>query len=105
MSVERILTLVALALAVIGAFATIPMVGAAFAMLGLAVGNYIAKEDHVRVLVTALVLAGGENALDAIPAVGPHLTHIIANVGSIAAAAAITATGGCAAGGLSKPTR
>ncbi len=90
MSVERILTLVALALAVIGAFATIPMVGAAFAILGLAVGNYIAKEDHVRVLVTALVLAGGENALDAIPAVGPHLTHIIANVGSIAAAAAIT---------------
>ena len=90
MTAERILVLISLALAIVAAFANVPMAAAAFAILGLVNGHFIPNEEHVRVLVTALVLSGGANAVEAIPAVGGHLTAILTNVGAIIAAAAIT---------------
>ena len=90
MTTERVLVILSLVVAIVAAFTNIPSVAIVFAILGLVVGNCIGKEDHVRVLVTALVLATGSGALDSIPAIGPHLTKILGNVGTIVAASAIT---------------
>ncbi len=89
MSLERVSVIVAVLLAILAAFASIPNVAIAFVILGLVAGWVIAKEDHVRVLVTALVLAAASDALGSLPAIGEHLTAIIGNVGAVVAAAAI----------------
>lgn len=89
MSLERVSVSSALLLAIVAAFANIPYVAIAFAILGLVAGSSIAKEDHVRVLVTALVLAAVSDTLGVIPGVGEKLTVIIGNVGTIVAASAI----------------
>src|ERR1700752_4377850 len=47
-----------MAIAVIGAFVEIPYAGLLLVLLGLIGGFAIAAEDHVRVLVSALVLTG-----------------------------------------------
>ena len=89
MSVERVSVIIAVILAILASFASIPNVAIAFVILGLVAGWSIAKEDHVRVLVTALVLAAASNALGSLPTVGEHLTAILGNVGAIVAASAI----------------
>jgi hypothetical protein len=89
MSIERIAGILALLVALVAAFVAIPYSGAIMAVLGLVVGYFIAAEDHVRVLVTAVVLATSAGALGAIPAIGDYLTAILTNLGSVVAAAAI----------------
>ena len=53
----KIVGWVAIAIAIIGSFVEIPYAGLLLVLLGLAAGFAIAAEDHVRVLVTALVLS------------------------------------------------
>jgi len=89
MSLERITVVVSVLLAILAAFAPVPNVGIAFAILGLVAGWSIAGEDHVRVLVSALVLGAASGALASIPGIGGQLTAIIGNVGSVISAAAI----------------
>ena len=60
-------------------------------LLGLAGGVAIAAEDHVRVLVTALVLTGLSGVFVAnLPEVGGYLTSIFSSLGTFAAGAAFT---------------
>ena len=47
MSLERITVTISVLLAILAAFAPIPSVGIAFAILGLIAGCSIAREDHV----------------------------------------------------------
>ncbi len=89
MSLERITVIISVLLAILAAFAPVPNVGIAFAILGLVAGWSIASEDHVRVLVSALVLATAAGALASIPGIGDKLTVIIGNIGSVVSAAAI----------------
>lgn len=77
----------AIALAVVGAFTTIPYLALILLLLGLAVGISIAAEDSVRVMVTALVLTSLSGVFNHIPEVGGYLT-------SIFSAGAIFVTGG-----------
>src|SRR5262245_815876 len=87
----KIIGWVALAIAIVGAFTEIPYAGLILLLLGLAVGVAIAAEDHVRVLVTALVLTALSGVFAAnIPEIGGYLTGIYSNVGVIAAGAALT---------------
>lgn len=79
-----------LAIAVLGAFIEVPYAGAILVVLGLVAGVSVAAEDHVRVLVTALVLATLSSVLGNIPGVGMYLAAIASAVGTFAAGAALT---------------
>lgn len=85
----KIVGWVAIAIAIIGAFVEIPYAGLLLVLLGLAAGFAIAAEDHVRVLVTALVLTSLAGVLMNIPEIGTYLTSIFSAVGTFAAGAAL----------------
>lgn len=86
----KIIGWVAIAIAVIGAFIEIPYAGLLLVLLGLVAGVAIAAEDHVRVLVSALVLTSLSGVLMNIPEIGQYLTSILSAAGTFAAGAALT---------------
>jgi hypothetical protein len=78
----KIIGWVAIAIAVVGAFVDggMPYGGLLLLLLGLAGGVAVAAEDHVRVLVTALVLTGLSGVFAAnLPEVGGYLTSIFSS--------------------------
>jgi hypothetical protein len=85
----KIVGWVAIAIAVLGAFVEIPYAGTLLVLLGLVSGYAVAAEDHVRVLVTALVLTSLSGVLMNIPELGPYLTSIFSAAGTFAAGAAL----------------
>lgn len=89
MNAFKVIGWVAIAIAVVGAFVEIPYVGLILVLLGLAAGFAMAAEDHVRVLVSALVLTGLSGVLMNIPEIGQYLTSIFSAVGTFAAGAAL----------------
>ena len=89
MNPYKIVGWVAVAIAVIGAFVEIPYAGLLLVLLGLVAGFAIAAEDHVRVLVSALVLTSLSGVLMNIPSIGQYLTSIFSAAGTFAAGAAI----------------
>jgi hypothetical protein len=86
----KIVGWIGLAIAVLGAFVDIPYAGLLLVLLGLVAGYAIAAEDHVRVLVTALVLNSLSGVLMNIPELGTYLTSIFSAIGTLAAGAALT---------------
>lgn len=80
----------ALAICVVGAFMEIPYAGLLLLLLGLVVGVSIATEDSVRVIVTALALAGLAGVFMNIPEVGGYLTKIASAGGTFVAGGAMT---------------
>ncbi len=74
----------------VGAFVDIPHAGLLLVVLGLIGGYAVAAEDHVRVLVTALVLTSLSGVLMNIPGVGEYLTSIFSSAGTFVAGAALT---------------
>ena len=88
MSLLKIGTWLALALAVIAAFVMIPYAALMLVVLGLAAGSQWSRDESVRVIVTAMFLVG-VTALDAVPQVGTQLGAILGNVGQVAAGASI----------------
>jgi hypothetical protein len=85
----KIIGWVAIAIAVIGAFTEIPYAGLLLVLLGLAGGIAVAAEDHVRVLVTALVLTSLSGVLMNIPEIGRYLTSLFSAAGTFVAGASI----------------
>lgn len=85
----KIVGWVAIAIAVVGAFIEIPYAGLLLVLLGLAAGFAMAAEDHVRVLVSALVLTSLSGVLMNIPELGQYLTSIFSAAGTFAAGAAL----------------
>jgi hypothetical protein len=88
-SIEKIIGLIGLLIAIVAAFVDIPYFAFALLVLGLVVGYWIAREDHVRVIVSALALNAFAHHFGAVPAIGDYLASIIANIGLLAAGAAI----------------
>jgi len=80
----------AIALSVASAFITFEYMGALLVVLGLVAGVAMAPEDHVRVLVSALVLFTLSGALSNIPEVGEYLVKIFSAAATFAAGAALT---------------
>jgi hypothetical protein len=90
MNAEKILGLLVLALSVVGGFVVIPYAGLALVALGLALGAVIDREGSVRIIATAIVLAGaGSHTLDVIPAIGTNLSGIVAGLATMSAATSI----------------
>ena len=79
----------AIAIAVLGAFIEIPYAGMLLVLLGVVAGYAMAAEDHVRVLVSALVLTSLSGVLMNIPELGQYLTSIFSAAGTFAAGAAL----------------
>lgn len=85
----KIVGWVAIAIAVLGAFVDIPYAGTLLVLLGLVVGYAVAAEDHVRVLVSALVLTALSGVLMELPEIGQYLTSIFSDLGTFAAGGAL----------------
>lgn len=80
----------AIAISVISAFVANEYWGLVLVVLGLVAGIAIAAEDHVRVLVSALVLGSLYGVLNNIPEIGDDLARIVSAAGVFAAGAALT---------------
>jgi hypothetical protein len=89
-NIQKIIALVALAIAVVAAFVNFPYAAAILVVLGIPIGLWTPADAHVRLLVSALVLTGLGHAFDALPAVGLSIGSIIVNVGIVVAGAALT---------------
>ena len=90
MGVDKIVKLVGVLVAVVGAFVAIPYGAALVAVLGIAGGWFIAAEDRQRLLIAALALIAVHGALGAIPAVGDYLTMALGGLSGLFNAAAVT---------------
>jgi len=89
MSVQKIVGLVGILLAVVAAFVMIPYVALILAVLGLVAGFSMVAEEHVRVIVSALALNVLAATFATLPEAGLYVTAIIGNVGTLAAGAAL----------------
>jgi hypothetical protein len=88
-TVERIVGLIGIVIAIVAAFVAIPYVGLILLIAGLIVGFSIVREDHVRVIVTALALTMFAHNFDAVPQLGTYLSSIVANGALLTAGAAL----------------
>lgn len=69
----------------------IPMGGLILAIAGLVLGYYVASDNRIAFVLLAVFLgAGGDGALDSIPAIGGYLTSILSSAGMALAAGAVT---------------
>lgn len=85
----KLLGWAAIALSVASGFMTFEYMSALLVVLGLISGIAIAGEDHVRVLVSAVVLTSLSGALMSIPGAGEYLTKIFGAAGTFASGAAL----------------
>jgi len=90
MNVQKILGIVGVLVAIVGAFVAIPYIGLILLVLGLIIGYSIVGEHHVRVIVSAIALSMFAGAFSAVPGVGAYLQTIVANLGGLAAGAALS---------------
>ena len=89
-NIQKIIMLVALVIALVAAFTTaIPYDDLILAVLGAIVGFWIVPDEHVRVLVSALVLRFLADTFGTIPSAGEYVTAIVLNVATVAAGAAL----------------
>ena len=78
-----------IAVAIISAFVDFEYSAAILVVLGIVAAVGIAVEDSVRVIVTALMLAGLSGVLMSIPGVGEPLAKIYSAFGTFTAGAAL----------------
>ena len=84
MSAVNIIRIVALVLAVVGAFVNIPYAAVALVILGLVAGFMgVDEERRLMVLLMAVALAVVADGLGPIPAVGDYLTAILTNLSGV----------------------
>src|SRR5882672_3218485 len=90
MNTEKIVGIIGVAVAIAGAFVAIPQVAVVLLVAGLIVGIFVIRDDHVRVMVTALVLTGLASTFNAVPAAGTYISAILANIGVLVTGVAVT---------------
>lgn len=94
MNVKKITLWVGLAIAVIGAFVTIPYAALILLVGGLVYGLWIEADNQVRAMVSAFVLTTFAESYtkafaDSAPAIGTHLAGIVSNLGALTAGVAL----------------
>ena len=91
MSIDKIIGLIGIAVAILSAFITIPHVFTILVIAGLIVGFWIASADHVRLILTALALFLFAPNFGTAPVVGKYLQAILMSGGYMAMGASLTA--------------
>ncbi len=90
MGVGKIIQIVAVLAAIIaGLWSGFPEAAMVIAILGAVAGWFVAEEDRQRILIAAIALSIVSGGLGAIPAVGEHISNVMASLGSLYAAGAI----------------
>jgi hypothetical protein len=89
MNTEKIVGIIGVAVAIVGAFVAIPQMATVLLVAGLIVGVFVIGDHHVRVMVTALVLTGLARTFDAVPAIGTYISGILANIGVLVVGASV----------------
>jgi hypothetical protein len=90
MSPIKIIRIIAIAVAIIAAFVTIPYVALAMVILGLAIGFMgVEEERRLIFMVTALTLFAVSGSLGPIPVVGEYFSAILGNISAILNAGAV----------------
>ena len=91
MGVGKIIQIVAVLAAIVaGLWSGFPEAALVIAVLGAVAGWFVAEEDRQRVLVAAIALSIVSGGLNAIPAVGGYISSVMASLGNLYAAGAIT---------------
>ena len=92
MSPARIVYIVGIVLVVAtGLIPQIPAADLLVALVGLAVGWFVAAEDRANLFLTVIVLGSGAAlALDEIPVIGTYVSEILSDLTALLAAAAVT---------------
>ncbi len=91
MSIDKIVGLIGIAVAILSAFVTIPHVVMILVIAGLIVGFWVASADHVRLILTALALFLFAPNFATAPLVGKYITAIMMSGGYMAMGASIMA--------------
>ena len=89
MNTEKIVGIIGVAVAIVGAFVAIPQVAVILLVAGLIVGIFVIGDHHVRVMVTALVLTGLAKTFDVVPVAGTYISSILANIGVLVTGASV----------------
>ena len=92
MSPLKVVRLLALAIAVIGAFVAIPEAALVMVLLGVALGflsDQADKGNRTFFLIFAIALASMSGAVDGLPVIGGYVTAILGNLSDIVSAAAV----------------
>jgi hypothetical protein len=90
-SIDKIIGLIGIAVAILSAFVTIPHVYTILVIAGLIVGFWISSADHVRLILTALALLLFAPNFATAPFVGKYLHAILMSGGYMAMGASLTA--------------
>ena len=91
MSIDKIVGLIGIAVAILSAFVAIPHVYMILVTAGLIVGFRVASADHVRLIVTAFALFLFAPNFATAPYVGKFITAIMMSGGYMAMGAAVMA--------------
>jgi len=92
MSPLKVVRLLAVAIAVIGAFTAIPEAALIMVLLGLALGflsDQADKDNRTFYLIFALALSAMSGAAGGLPVIGGHITAILGNMSEIINAGAV----------------
>ena len=92
MSPLKVVRLLAVAIAVIGAFTAIPEAALIIVLLGLALGflsDQADKDNRTFYLIFALALSAMSGAAGGLPVIGGHITAILGNMSEIINAGAV----------------
>ncbi len=89
MDIKKIVFWVGLAVAIIGAFVSIPYAAPILLVGGLVYGLWIEADTHVRVIVSALALKYFTENFAALPGIGATLGAIVGNLAALTAGAAV----------------
>ncbi|MGH8202723.1 MAG: hypothetical protein ACREVO_20535 [Steroidobacteraceae bacterium] len=89
MNIYKIIGIIGLLIAIVAAFVNIPYAIELLAIAGVIVAINIAAEDNVRVIVSAIAMPIVAGLFNGLPAIGPHLTSILSNIGYLIGGAAL----------------
>ena len=92
MSPLKVVRLLTLAIAVIGAFVAIPEAALVMILIGVALGflsDQADKDNRTFFLIFAITLASVSGAIDGLPVIGGYVTAILDNLSDIVSAAAV----------------
>lgn len=89
MNVQKVTLWVGLTVAIIGGFVEIPYTTLILLIGGLIYGLWISGDTQVRAIVSSLALAAFASYFGVVPAIGDYLTHIVGNLGTLTAGAAV----------------